>query len=257
MINYDKNIYNPTMITDNQENSFRPARLYIKELNGMKYFGKTTTKNIESYSGSGTLWKLRIKKYGKDKIKTIWISEWFHDPLHIQQFALMFSELNQIVESKEWANLRPEDGLAGGSLPGHGKGIKYTEERKQKQKINNAKEEVKRNKSVAQKAIQKEIQNRSEVKKSIRDTFEIPEINAKHRLACKQSWDLIPEKREKRMGANNPSYIHTVYVFEHISGTVEICTKCDLRKKYNLGKSNLYKIIGSNRSCKGWRCKNV
>ena len=249
------NIYMAKPITQNQEENFRPCRLYIKELLGIKYFGKYSGENIEKYTGSGTIWHKRIKKYGRQAIKTVWLSDWFRDPYHIQQFALMFSELNCIVESNDWANLRPEDGLSGGTLKGHCKGRKYTDEQRAAQLFNNTKPEVKHNRSIAQKEIQKEIQNRSEVKQSISDTLKSSEVNVIHRAACRASWDLIPDKRENRMGIKNPSYIHTIYNFKHNNGTIENCTKYELRKKYNLNKSNLYKIIGTNRSCEGW--KNV
>lgn len=110
------NIYNPKPITQNIEENFRPTRLYIKELAGIKYFGKSVKEDIDKYLGSGTIWKDRIKKYGKENIKTIWVSDWFYCPYYIQQFALMLSEINQIVESDDWANYRPEDGLAGGRV---------------------------------------------------------------------------------------------------------------------------------------------
>lgn len=92
---------------------FEPTRLYIKELAGVKYFGKTTKLNVHSYPGSGVIWKKRIKKYGKKNIKTLWVSDWYYDPVSLSEFALRFSEDNQIVESKEWANYIPENGLDG------------------------------------------------------------------------------------------------------------------------------------------------
>lgn len=58
-------------------------------------------------------WKAIIKKYGYLNIKTLWISEWYFDPVEIQEIALQFSEENLIVESDMWANLRPENGLDG------------------------------------------------------------------------------------------------------------------------------------------------
>ena len=121
------NIYNPKSISQIIEETFRPTRLYVKELAGIKYFGKTTILNIMKYPGSGKIWKDRIKKYGKENIKTLWVSDWFYCPYHIQQFALMISELNQIVESSGWANYKPEDGLSGGAYG------KVSEKTRQKQ----------------------------------------------------------------------------------------------------------------------------
>lgn len=112
--NASMNIYTIKPLTEKIIDCFQPTRLYIKELAGVKYFGKTSKDDVVGYNGSGKIWKDRIEKYGRKNIKTIWVSEWFVDPHYIQQFALMFSEINQIVESKEWANYIPEDGLSGG-----------------------------------------------------------------------------------------------------------------------------------------------
>lgn len=94
---------------------YLPTRLYIKRHidTGLKYFGKYTGKNILKYLGSGVYWSRHIEKYG-ESIETIWTSDWFYDPIEIQEFALAFSELFDIVESSEWANIKPENGIDGG-----------------------------------------------------------------------------------------------------------------------------------------------
>jgi hypothetical protein len=123
------NIYSPIPITESLISKFKPCRLYIKELKGMKYFGKTS-RDPYKYTGSGKVWTDRVKKYGKDKIKTLWVSDWFYDPGSIQEVALRFSNDNQIVESTEWANLRAENGINGGIFvnPGYkGSGRKSAE----------------------------------------------------------------------------------------------------------------------------------
>lgn len=109
------NIYTPTPITQQIRDNFRPTRLYIKELAGVYYFGKSVVSDIESYTGSGKVWKDRIKKYGKKNIKTVWFSDWYESPDDIQPVALHFSQENQIVESTMWANLKPENGIDGGT----------------------------------------------------------------------------------------------------------------------------------------------
>ena len=48
---------------------------------------------------------------------TIW-AQLFTDKEQLKEFALKFSSDNKIVESAEWANLKPEDGLWGGGVPG-------------------------------------------------------------------------------------------------------------------------------------------
>lgn len=92
--------------------------LYIKTHNvtGLKYFGKTTKEDAHKYRGSGKYWKNHIKKYSYDVTTEIYAQ--FDETDDIQRLilvetALMFSEENDIVESKEWANLKPENGLDG------------------------------------------------------------------------------------------------------------------------------------------------
>jgi hypothetical protein len=107
-------IYQIKPITQKILERYRPTRLAIKELAGQLYFCKSIVEDIETYPGSGVVWQKRIKKYGKQNIKTLWVSDWYHDPYEIQQVALHFSKENQVVESSKWANQKPEDGLDGG-----------------------------------------------------------------------------------------------------------------------------------------------
>lgn len=92
----------------------KPTRLYIKQCPhcGLKYFGKSTRKDIEKYPGSGARWTRHLSMH---KIKPIhlWDSDWYYDT-SIKRFALKFSRINKIVEGENWANLREEDGLEGG-----------------------------------------------------------------------------------------------------------------------------------------------
>jgi len=89
------------------------VHLYIKIHNktGLKYFGKTTCDPF-SYKGSGTHWKNHLTKHGED-VNTIVIRSSHKPTSEFQSFALEFSKINNIVESKEWANKIPENGLDG------------------------------------------------------------------------------------------------------------------------------------------------
>lgn len=106
------------------------TRLYIKqhEITGLKYFGKTTRDPYE-YLGSGTIWTKHIKKHGKQYVKTLWVSEPFDDDVLLEEFATFMSEELDIVNSKQWANLVPENGISGGNLRS---GAVLTEESKDK-----------------------------------------------------------------------------------------------------------------------------
>lgn len=93
---------------------YHTTYLYIKRHRdtGLNYFGKTTKLNVESYKGSGKRWLRHLKKHGSN-VETIWISEPFLCQEELTDFSLLFSELFDIVNSPEWANLIPENGLDG------------------------------------------------------------------------------------------------------------------------------------------------
>lgn len=107
---------------------FKPTWLYIKQHNdtGLKYFGKTTNKNPNTYHGSGQYWRAHLKKHGKN-ITTVWC-QLFDDKEALIEYALRFSKENQIVESKEWANLIPENGYEDGGATKSFLGKKHTPE---------------------------------------------------------------------------------------------------------------------------------
>ncbi len=119
--------------------------LYIATHNvtGKKYFGKTekyfTEEDLQkNYHGSGKYWTRHLKKHGnKDVTMEIYqicsLNE--SDDDYVKPIALKFSEENNIVESDEWANLKDEDGLVGGTSKGIKNpnfGVLKTEEHKEK-----------------------------------------------------------------------------------------------------------------------------
>jgi len=93
---------------------FKPTWLYIKQHNttGLKYFGKTI-RDPNKYLGSGVHWRAHLNKHGLD-VTTVWC-QLFDNKETLVEYALKFSTENKIVESAEWANIKPEDGLMGGS----------------------------------------------------------------------------------------------------------------------------------------------
>ena len=91
--------------------------LYLKIHNqtGYKYLGKTIA-DPHKYEGSGKLWKRHINKHGYDvKTKILFQTE---DKEEFKKVALKFSKDLNIVESKEFANLVPEQG-DGGAMSWH------------------------------------------------------------------------------------------------------------------------------------------
>jgi len=105
--------------------------LYIATHNitGLKYFGKSslfhTKEDLQrSYKGSGTYWKRHLKEHGRDVSMEIFGTFNIDEVVEI---ALSFSRENDIVNSKEWANLILENGLDGRET-----GYSHTEDVKKK-----------------------------------------------------------------------------------------------------------------------------
>ena len=133
LLNQDKLIL-PTLESQSVMKSFKVQderylinqgiTLYIATHNktGKKYFGKTQRFFNEEelqrkYHGSGSYWKKHLKKHGDDVTMKIFkvcsLNE--NDKDYVKPIALKFSEENDIVNSKEWANLIVENGLDGNS----------------------------------------------------------------------------------------------------------------------------------------------
>ena len=87
--------------------------LYVKTHNktGLKYLGKTVYDDVDSYQGSGKIWKRHIKKHGYDVTTEIIFVTDSKD--EIKEKGIYYSNLWNIVESDDWANLKPEEGDGG------------------------------------------------------------------------------------------------------------------------------------------------
>lgn len=87
--------------------------LYIKTHNktGLKYLGKTEQEDYNSYPGSGTRWIDHLNVHGYDISTQILLKT--EDSSEFKETATFFSNLFNIVESDDWANLRPEGGDGG------------------------------------------------------------------------------------------------------------------------------------------------
>jgi hypothetical protein len=91
--------------------------LYVKTHNktGLKYLGKTVAIDPHLYKGSGKLWRLHCSKHGYDyTTEIIFQSE---SKEEIRKQGIHYSELWNIVKSREWANLTVEEG-SGGAVEG-------------------------------------------------------------------------------------------------------------------------------------------
>ena len=91
--------------------------LYIKQCThcDLKYFGKTRTEDPQypyKYSGSGVRWSRHLKAHNIKHPKTLQVFS-FEIQREAEHFAFYFSKENNIVESKEWANLQEENAKDG------------------------------------------------------------------------------------------------------------------------------------------------
>lgn len=100
--------------------NFKPTYLYVKEhtVTGKRYFGKTSSRDPTKYVGSGLYWFLHVKKHGKEHVKTLWY-KLFTNQEECTEFAEFFSVEMDIVNSDRWLNMKPENGLDGGSTDEH------------------------------------------------------------------------------------------------------------------------------------------
>ena len=87
-------------------------KLMIKQHNitGLKYLCITKKDDYVKYTGSGSLWKKHIQKYGYD-VTTVVIAE-TSDVNELSKLGKYYSELFDVVNSSEYANLIPEIGYA-------------------------------------------------------------------------------------------------------------------------------------------------
>ena len=81
------------------------------KITGLKYLCQTTKKDPITYPGSGTYWWRHLNKHGRD-LDTIILHE-CSSKEELKRLGLHYSELWNIVESIEWANLKPESGVGG------------------------------------------------------------------------------------------------------------------------------------------------
>lgn len=87
--------------------------LYVKTHNhtGLKYLGKTTREDYHRYTGSGKYWLRHCEKHGynysTEIIKVCKLVE------ELKFWGLYYTNLWNVVESDEWANLKEEVGDGG------------------------------------------------------------------------------------------------------------------------------------------------
>ena len=81
----------------------------------LQYLGKTT-KDPFKYKGSGDYWVSHIKKHGYD-VTTEIINECQTND-EVKYWGLYYSNLWNVVDDPNWANMRPEEGSGGATRTG-------------------------------------------------------------------------------------------------------------------------------------------
>lgn len=189
---------------------------------GLKYLCQTTRQDYDKYPGSGIYWKKHLKAHGID-LTTQVIKECANreEMIHWGQY---YSELWNVVESNEWANLRAEEG--------HGNTSEWT----------------------------KNLWRRPEFRKKKAESFArtqaTDEYKQKQSIAGKKVW-ADPEYRARRpdqSGINNSNYDSTPYTFAHIDGTLFTASKLVFATTFNLRSKAIRELVkGDIRIYKGWK----
>ena len=88
--------------------------LYVKthQTTGLKYLGYTGKKDPHKYFGSGKRWLNHLRTHGFNYITEI-IQECFSKE-DVKKYGLYYSKLWNVVNDKNWANLKEEQGDGGG-----------------------------------------------------------------------------------------------------------------------------------------------
>lgn len=90
--------------------------LYKKTHNktGLQYLGKTAAQDPYAYKGSGKRWKLHLNKHGYDVTTEILKECSTND--EVKEWGGYYSKLWNVVESRDWANLKEEYGDGGAQI---------------------------------------------------------------------------------------------------------------------------------------------
>lgn len=77
-------------------------------ITGLKYLCQTKRQDPIKYLGSGTRWRNHLRKHGKEISTEILLECGSKDEL--RKWGIHYSELWNVAQSNEWANLKPESG---------------------------------------------------------------------------------------------------------------------------------------------------
>lgn len=226
------------------------THLYVKmhKITKLKYFGKTTKTDVEKYSGSGKYWLKHIRKHGKDYVITLKVWS-FTNVEECKRFAFNFSQNNNIVLSKNWANLVDENGIDGGTGSAN---PMFGKTHSQAQKLLMSKSLSERlsgtkwyNNGIDSKMIKGQSIESHWVLGRLTDGDKNPFYNQKHSDETKNKIS------KKKLGISSPKtkkdgYEKYIYYVHWINGKIDIITNLSNYGKENNIKINLYRFTRPN-----------
>jgi hypothetical protein len=215
--------------------------LYVKthQTTGLKYLGQTTKDPI-IYLGSGHYWLRHLKIHGKNLDTQILCET--TDKNKIKELGIYYSELWNVVESEEWANLKPETG--NGAAPGKDNHMKNPIVRAKHSKIINDPIIKEKHRTATIQGM-----NRPEVKEKLKEQRNTTEYKIRLKNTLHK-----PEIIDDRFGNKNPNFDPTIYNFSHTGGIVFTGTRYEFDQKYKLTKGSLSRLVnGKYKITQGWR----
>jgi hypothetical protein len=203
---------------------------------GLKYLCQTTRCDYSVYQGSGLVWKRHINKHGYD-VDTKIIQKCY-SRTSLKSWGLFYSDLWSVVKSKQWANLRPEEGQGGWGQENNPNNVPGAKDRQ-------------RNAILGDKNPVHFSGVKEKISKSTKAAMSSLHVKQKHLAGVHcVSWK---NARAKRVGKLSPNFDNTLYKFTHKDGTVEISTQYDLRLKYGFSGGSMSALIkGKAKTCHGW-----
>jgi hypothetical protein len=189
---------------------------------GLKYLCQTTRRDYEKYPGSGLYWKKHLVKHGTQH--TTQVVRECANREEIIHWGQYYSNLWNVVNSSEWANLRPEEGSGN------------TSERARELWLNPV--------------------FRKKKAESFSKTSATNEYKQQQSISGKKVWSDLEYRasRPDQSGTNNPNYDSTPYTFIDKHGLEFLGSKWEFAKEYNLRtKAVRHLVKGDVQTHKGWK----
>lgn len=172
------------------------------------------------YNGSGIKWCSHLKKHGFF-IDTEILRE-CSSVTELKEWGLYYSNLWNVVESTEWANLKPEEGQ------GFATGKHHHSHRAEHKAKASARAKI--------------------LLSGDRNPMKNPEVIEKHWLG-KNNPSCRPEVIAKKIGEKNGRFDHNLYQWKNvITGEVITSTRYDMIHTHNLNKNEVIRMITGSRT---------